>query len=46
VYNPKSGWIKNFVVGVRDVEVQTEEYNISLSLGGDDAASAYVLRPR
>ena len=45
VYTPKSGWIKYFVVGVRNVKVQTEEYNNSLSLGRDDAASAYVLHP-
>ena len=46
MYTPKSGWIKDFVVGVRNVKVQTEEYNNSLSLGRDNAASAYVLHPR
>ena len=31
MYIPKSDWIKDFVVRVGIVEVQTEEYNISLS---------------
>ena len=32
VYTPKSSQIMGFVVGVRIVEVQTEEYYNSLSL--------------
>ena len=45
MYTLKSSQIKGFVVRVRIVKVQTEEYNNSLSLGGDNAASAYVLCP-